>query len=85
MYTQSGRGNEFTLCLMLNAREGDCFSHVTSGTTAKVACSAADAQARTDKVVTDQAAESACPQDTGLVLVYPEPGETICLNEVTPA
>jgi hypothetical protein len=82
-YTQSGRGDEFTLCLMLNAAEGDCFSHVTSGTTAKVACTAAEAEVRTDKVVNGEAAESACPADTGLTLVYPEPGETLCLNEVT--
>ncbi|TDQ04568.1 hypothetical protein EV186_101520 [Labedaea rhizosphaerae] len=82
-YTQSGRGDEFTLCLMLNAVEGDCFSHVSSGTTAKVACTAADAEARADKVVNGEAAESACPADTGLTLVYPEPGETLCLNEVT--
>lgn len=87
LYTQSDRvSSGFTLCLMLNAGEGDCFSHLSAtGTTAKVACSAADAEARTDKVVNGQAAASACPADTALVLVYPEPGETICLNHVTPA
>jgi hypothetical protein len=87
VYTQSGRGTGFTLCLMLNAHEGDCFAGVTgaAATTKKVACTATGAEARVIDVVDGRAAEGACPAETGLALVYPEPGETVCLAEVMTA
>jgi hypothetical protein len=84
-YTHTGKYTvEFALCLMLNAEQGDCFSNLTtsSDATAKVSCSASDAEGKVTKVVNGKASESACPSDTGLALVYPEPGETICLVKV---
>jgi len=80
-YTQSGKGDDFALCLMLNAKQGDCFADLTtsSGATARVPCTDPKAEGKVTKVVNGQAAESACPQDTGLALVYPEPGQTVCL------
>jgi hypothetical protein len=46
-----------------------------------VACTAANAEGKVTKVVSGKAAESACPEGTGLALIYPEPkpGETVCL------
>ena len=88
-YTQSGGGDDFALCLMLNAKQGDCFSNVTaaSDATARVACTSADAEGKVTKVVPGKASDSACPQDTGLALVYPEPapGQTVCLVKASDA
>jgi hypothetical protein len=79
-YTQSGSGDGFALCLMLNAKEGDCFGNITStsGKTERTDC--ASAEAKVTKVVSGQADEAACPEGTGLPLVYPEPATTICLD-----
>lgn len=86
-YTHAASYSEFALCLMLNAEQGDCFANITGGdgTTAKVSCTASAAEGKVTEVVHGEAAQSACPSDTGLALVYPEPGETVCLDEVTGA
>jgi hypothetical protein len=85
-YMQSGgKGDDFSLCLMLNTKEGECFADLTTQDpdkrTTKVACTAANAEGKVTKVVNGQAAESACPEGTGLALIYPEPkpGQTVCL------
>lgn len=86
-YMQSGgSGDDFSLCLMLNAKEGDCFANLTSQDdskkTAKVACTAPDAEGKVSKVVNGKADVKACPADTGLPLDYPEPkpGLTVCVD-----
>jgi hypothetical protein len=86
-YTQSGgSGDDFALCLMLNAKQGDCFASVTSGdATTRVPCTDPKAEGKVSKVVQGKAADSACPENTGLALDYPEPapGETVCMDQVS--
>jgi hypothetical protein len=79
-YSESGRrSNGFTLCLMLNAAEGDCFKaegNLVSGKTSKVACGAS-ADFKISKVVTGSTDKAACGSD-GNELVYSEPATTLC-------
>ncbi|HEV2784475.1 MAG TPA: hypothetical protein VGX25_34240 [Actinophytocola sp.] len=76
-YTQTGAGSDFALCLMLNAKEGDCFAdYDTPDKRARVDC--ASAEVKVAKLVSGTADEKACEQDS-LALVYPEPATTFCL------
>lgn len=79
-YSESGRrGSGFTLCLMLNATEGECFKAegtFVSGKTSKVACGAA-ADFKISKVVTGSTDKAACGSD-GNELVYSDPATTMC-------
>ena len=87
-YTQTGKGDDFALCLMLNTKEGECFADLTTQDpnkrTTKVECTAANAEGKVTKVVNGKAEEKACPADTGLPLVYPQPapGLTVCVDPV---
>jgi hypothetical protein len=74
-YTQSGRGSDFALCLMLNAKEGECFADYDSpDKRARADCAAAEVKVA--KVV-QKADEKECSD--GFALVYPEPATTFCL------
>ncbi|HEX6344064.1 LppU/SCO3897 family protein [Umezawaea sp.] len=79
-YSESGRrGSGFTLCLMLNAAEGDCFKtegSFVAGKTTKVTCDAS-ADFTVSKVVTGSTDKAACGSD-GNELVYSEPATTLC-------
>lgn len=79
-YSESGRrGSGFTLCLMLNAAEGDCFKtegNFVSGKTSKVACDAS-ADFKISKIVTGSTDKAACGSD-GNELVYSDPATTLC-------
>jgi hypothetical protein len=81
-YTQSGRGSNLTLCLILNAKEGDCFEEGTQVDT-KVECGAANATFQVLKVLTNTADDAQCPEGTQGSYVYPEPkpGTVQCLVE----
>jgi hypothetical protein len=77
-YTQTGRGSDFALCLMLNAKEGDCFANIEDpAKRARVDC--ANGEFKVSKVV-NKADEAACGSD-GQPLVYPEPATTFCLTQ----
>jgi hypothetical protein len=80
-YSESGRrGGGFTLCLMLNAAEGDCFKtegNFVSGKTTKVTCDAT-ADYKISKVVTGSTDKAACGTDDGNELVYAEPATVLC-------
>ena len=77
-YTQSGGGSDFALCLMLNAKEGDCFANIDDpAKRARVDC--ANGEVKVAKVV-DKADEAACGGD-GQPIVYPEPATTFCLTQ----
>ena len=82
-YSESGRRSSgFTLCLMLNAAEGDCFKtegNFVSGKTTKVTCGA-DASYKVSKIVTGSVDKAACGSD-GNELVYSQPATTICRVE----
>ncbi|PRY46393.1 LppU/SCO3897 family protein [Umezawaea tangerina] len=80
-YTESGRRSSgFTLCLMLNAAEGDCFKEegsIVAGKTTKVTCDAS-ASYKIEKVVKGTADKAACGPD-GTEMVYSDPATTFCL------
>lgn len=83
-WTRRSRRSSTKLCLMLNAKEGDCFK-VASGRGSnqadeRVAC---DSSAfRVTKVVTGTADESACGKTkNGMAAVYSEPATTLCLSK----
>lgn len=78
-YTQTGRGSDFALCLMLNAKEGDCFTNFDSpGERARADCAAAEF--KVGKMVTGQSDPQACDPESAPV-VYPEPATTFCLTK----
>jgi hypothetical protein len=78
-YTQSGgKTGDFALCLMLNAREGECFSGAEGGVEKSQKVDCARAEARIDKVITGSADETACSEGTQ-PLVYPEPPTVYCV------
>jgi hypothetical protein len=81
-YMQSGGGSgDFALCLMLNAKEGDCLANIEDpAKRARVDCG--KAQVKVVKVVSGKADESACDQQT-IPLVYPEPATTFCISQLS--
>jgi hypothetical protein len=90
---REGKRSGFTLCLMLNAKQGDCFQQTVdfpTGQATKVACGAG-ATYRVTKVVEGTADKSACGRNasTGVsndfsrprALVYQTPPTTICTDK----
>jgi hypothetical protein len=77
-YEQSGgRSADFALCLMLNAKEGDCFSNFSApDKRARTDC--ATAEVKVTKVVPGKADEAAC-EEPSVAFAYPEPATTYCL------
>lgn len=78
-YQQTGRGQDFALCLMLYAQEGDCIVNLEDPATRAHADCAGDV-IKITKVVTDKADEAACVEGN-VPLVYPEPPTTYCLGK----
>jgi hypothetical protein len=81
-YTETGgRGSDLLLCLILNAKEGDCYEEGTQIDT-KVECTDPKATFKVLKVV-EGADESKCPEGTQGSYRYPEPkpGLVQCLVE----
>jgi hypothetical protein len=79
-YTETGgRGSDLLLCLILNAKEGDCYQEGTQVDT-KVECTDPKATFQVLKIV-DGADETKCPEGTQGSYVYPEPkpGKVQCL------
>lgn len=85
-YQQSGgRQQEFTLCFMLNATEGDCLSipAIAMGEEKKVACDSDEANRRVTKIIDGKADKNACtPNSANDARVYPQPERTVCLGPV---
>jgi hypothetical protein len=83
VYTETGIGDGLAWCLMLNAKQGDCFVHMTEVNTPTARADCGSAEFKTTKVLNGEAKESACPsEDTVVALVYPEPPTTICLEAI---
>lgn len=77
-YQQGGSGSDFALCLMFNAKEGDCFNDANAtDKVAKVDCTGAPV--KVTKVANGQADEKLCGEKE-TPLTYPEPPTTICLT-----
>lgn len=85
-YRQTGgKQQEYKLCLMLNAEEGDCLSvpMISAGEEKKVACTSDDANARITKVVEGTADRNACGAEAAEdARVYPQPKRTVCIGPV---
>lgn len=87
-YREAGRGAGFTLCLALNAAEGDCFTgwgEENPGLVRKVDCSAGP-RMRVLAVVRGESEAGACAsvEGAGIELAYPEPAMVVCAESVTP-
>nr|WP_052478629.1 hypothetical protein [Kibdelosporangium sp. MJ126-NF4]CEL19591.1 XYPPX repeat family [Kibdelosporangium sp. MJ126-NF4] len=81
-WTRRKRGDTMKLCLMLNAKEGDCFKIPTGGGSQadeRVACGTSGAY-KVLKVVTGKAEKTACGRGN-LAAVYSEPATTLCLDQ----
>jgi hypothetical protein len=75
------RTDTVKLCLMLNAKEGDCFKTTTSSgneSDERVACSSADF--KVVKVVSGKADKAACASGN-LAATYSQPATTLCLSK----
>ncbi|MCI2418446.1 hypothetical protein MOQ72_13490 [Saccharopolyspora sp. K220] len=87
-YQQTGR-DEFALCLMLNAEEGECFDGllVGAGATGPVRADCAAAGAVVTRMINGEATESACAPGTPMPLAYsePAPGRTVCVDVPRPS
>ncbi|TDV41860.1 LppU/SCO3897 family protein [Actinophytocola oryzae] len=81
-YTETGgRGSDLLLCLILNAKVGDCYVAGDQVDT-KVDCADAKATFKVTQLL-QTADESGCPQDSLSAYVYPEPkpGLVQCLGD----
>ncbi|KDN18432.1 LppU/SCO3897 family protein [Amycolatopsis rifamycinica] len=81
-YSVTGRSS-YKLCLMINAKQGDCLTNFTSQTKGylKVPCTDPSKDGELVKVVTGQADKSVCEgTDATRVAVYPEPATTMCVK-----
>jgi len=81
-YSVSGRSS-YKLCLMINAKQGDCLANFTSQTKGylKVPCTDPTKDGELVKVVTGQADKNVCEgTDATRVAVYPEPATTMCVK-----
>ncbi|QWF82095.1 sulfur globule family protein [Amycolatopsis sp. CA-230715] len=70
------------LCVVINAKQGDCFANVTSKTEGylRVSCADPKAEAQFVKVVEGKADEQLCADIEGASpLTYPQPPITFCL------
>lgn len=81
-YSVTGRSS-YKLCLMVNAKEGECLANVTSKTKGyqKVPCTDPSVEAQVVKVVEGQADKNLCGEEPGTFAVaYPEPAHTMCFK-----
>jgi hypothetical protein len=81
-YSVTGRSS-YKLCLMVNAKQGDCLANLTSKTQGykKVPCTDPTGEAEVVKVVEGQADKNACGTDENVIAVaYPEPARTMCFK-----
>jgi hypothetical protein len=84
-YTQSGRRtSDLTLCLMLNAKEGECFQEASDSDT-KVACSDPKASFKVTKIITGTTETDGCPEGTENGRIYSDPATVQCFGAVSEA
>lgn len=84
-YDQISYDGGDTLCLMLNAKDGDCFANVSSATKgyARVECTDPSAEIRTVKIVPGSGDPQQVCSGTDAVdaVVYSRPATVICLSQ----
>ncbi|HVW41567.1 MAG TPA: hypothetical protein VHC18_09475 [Amycolatopsis sp.] len=79
-YSVSGAA-DYKLCLMLNAREGECFANVSDSTQGykTVDCADPAAEIKILKIVDGTASDSACGGlDQAVAVRYSQPATTLC-------
>jgi hypothetical protein len=77
-YSETG-SNELLLCLVFNAKEGDCFKENLKDHT-RVDCTSPDADFQIAKVIDGKDDPKGCgPENVDTALTYPEPKLTLCL------
>jgi len=77
-YTESGRG-DLTLCLALNAKEGECYKQGDADE--KVACTDPGATFKVIKILTGTADGAGCPEESqGNFYTYKEPAMVQCFG-----
>ena len=77
-----GKVQNYRLCLVLNAAEGDCLDvpMIGGGQEVKAACTAENANVKVTKVIDGKADKSGCPAEAAdNARVYSEPKQTFCL------
>jgi hypothetical protein len=80
-YRETGVGEGYKLCLMINGQEGACFDDLDSTSLPTKRADCATAGFKVIKAVDGEADESACPtDDTVASLTYPEPPNTVCVK-----
>ncbi|WP_246257976.1 LppU/SCO3897 family protein [Amycolatopsis anabasis] len=82
-YSVSGK-RSYKLCLMINAKQGECWSNLDTGTDGyqRVPCTDPKADGKFVKVVPGTADEKACDGiDPVKALVYAQPPTTLCLTK----
>ncbi|ASR38010.1 hypothetical protein BAY61_26725 [Prauserella marina] len=88
-YDQIHRQDGNTLCLMINAKDGDCFANISSPTEAytRVACTDPSAELEVVKVVADTTDPDVACANTKATdgIVYPEPETVMCIAQPTAA
>jgi hypothetical protein len=79
-YSVTGSAS-YKLCLMLNAKQGDCFSNMTSETAGykKIACTDPTAEAEVLKVI-DAPKDQCEGTEANASATYSEPATTVCLK-----
>ncbi|MGH3879658.1 MAG: LppU/SCO3897 family protein [Actinophytocola sp.] len=77
-YTETGSG-DLKICLVLNAKQGDCFQENTQDHT-RVECTSPKASFQIAKVVQGSEDAKQCgAENAAAALTYPEPKMTLCL------
>ncbi|MGB3440766.1 MAG: hypothetical protein WBA97_18620 [Actinophytocola sp.] len=77
-YTESGRG-DLTLCLTLNAKEGDCFEQADADR--RVECTDPKATFKIIKILTDTSDGASCPEESqGNFYSYTDPDMVQCMG-----
>ncbi|MEU3273504.1 hypothetical protein ABZ639_21915 [Saccharomonospora sp. NPDC006951] len=88
-YDQIHRQDGNRLCLMINAKDGDCFANISSRTEGytRVSCTDPSAELEVVKVVAGSTdADTACARTEATDgMVYPEPATVMCIVAPTPA
>jgi hypothetical protein len=81
-YSVSGRSS-YKLCLMINAKQGDCLANFTSKTQGymKVPCTDPTKDGELVKVVDGQADKNLCEgTEANYAVAYPKPATTMCVK-----
>lgn len=80
-YAQEGDDGDFTLCLIMNGEQGDCFTGYGRPNAMKAKAPCAEADAIVTRTFDGRADRDACPPDNQWRLAYPvpAPGRTVCI------